>query len=76
MSKIEKMATRIAAEMVEAYINHGSPIDEDYIAEKSCSIAYKIHERSKQYKKDNTLTKKDIERIAKNAVNIPSHHSE
>lgn len=26
MSKIEKMATRIAAEMVEAHLNHGATI--------------------------------------------------
>ena len=51
MSKIEKMATRIAAEMVGAYLNHSVPIDTDYIANEACNLAYKIREKSKQYKK-------------------------
>lgn len=61
MSRIEKMATRIAAEMVEAYLNHGATLDTDLIAEKSCEIAYKIHEQAKQYKNEKTLSKKDIQ---------------
>ena len=47
---IEKMATRIAAEMAEAYLRSGMPLDTDLIAEKSCELAYKIHENAKRYK--------------------------
>ena len=46
---IEKMATRIAAEMTEAYLRSGMVLDTDMIAEKSCELAYKIHEKAKQY---------------------------
>lgn len=63
MCKIEKMATRIASEMVEAYLNHGFTLDSDLIAEKSCEIAYKIHEQAKQYKEDKTLSEKDVKRL-------------
>lgn len=69
MCKIEKMATRIASEMVEAYLNHGVNLDSDLIAEKSCEIAYKIHEQAKQYKKDRTLSEKDVKRIIEKQSN-------
>lgn len=48
---IEKMATRIAAEMTETYLRNGMPLDTDMIAEKSCELAYKIHEKAKHYRK-------------------------
>lgn len=70
MSKIEKMATRIAAEMVEAHLNHGATIDSDEIAEKACDIAYKIHEKSKAYESDDDgdLSEKKIKKLIKEAI--------
>lgn len=70
MSKIEKMATRIAAEMVESYLNHNATIDVDMIADKSCEIAYKIHEKSKEYKRDDDdeLSEKKIKKLIKEAI--------
>lgn len=67
MSKIEKMATRIAAEMVEAHLNHGALIDSDEIAEKACEIAYKIHEKSKAYESDDDgdLSEKKVKKLIK-----------
>lgn len=80
MCEIFKGAIRIAAEMVEAHINNHVPLDTDYIADKSCEISYKIHERSSQYEKPESLKIKDIEKLVRKAMSEyredpkPIHH--
>lgn len=61
MSKLEKMATRIAAEMVSHYILGGAThLDLDFIAKNACDLAYKISEEVSQHKAsgDNSSEKK------------------
>ena len=83
MCEIYKGAIRIGAEMVEAYINKGIPLDEEYIANISCGIAYKIYEKSKEYDEDDKpnyatkdYVKRSIKRLKKGdvkSITAPSH---
>lgn len=61
MCKIEKHAVKFAEEMIE----HGylGQMTIDDISNKSCELAYKIHEKAKQYKSDEPLTEKDVRKI-------------
>ena len=64
---LEKMAARIACEMVEHNLDAGAThLDLDFIADQSCELAYKIHEKAKQYKKskdEKPLTKSEIKKM-------------
>lgn len=50
MCDIEKNAGVIASEIVENYIKLGIELDMDYISDKACELAYKIHEKVNLYK--------------------------
>lgn len=62
---IRKDAVGFAKEMIEhGYLGQMTPDD---IVNKSCELAYKIHEKTKQYElgeDQEKLSKKDIARIA------------
>lgn len=58
------MATVFAKEMIEHNLMNGATrLDLDYIANESCELAYKIHEKVKQYTGDKHLTEKDVKKI-------------
>lgn len=48
---LEESAILLAKEMVEHNLKQGAThLDAEYIAEQACEIAYKVHEKIKQYK--------------------------
>lgn len=71
MSKIEKMATIFAKEMVEHNLMNGAVrLDLEYIANEACELAYKIHEKAKSYGHDESkpLTEKHIHSAVEHAM--------
>lgn len=72
---IKKDAVKFAKEMIE----HGylGQMSSDEIVDKSCDMAYKIHEKVKSYSKSEPITEKDIRKIMSEHSAKPinqSHH--
>lgn len=80
MCDLIKMATIFAKEMIEHNLECGAThLNAEFIADQSCDIAYKIHEKVKSYGYEDT-SKKDIEKMVHKAMSEykedpkPIHH--